>query len=665
VDANLQRLRNRFESDPSIAAAFEALEEHHFVNGEWNELVTLYQRRLGSPDLDPEKHPKQRARVAFRLAQVLEERCLQVDRAVEAYESVVRLDPSYQPALVQLRRIYAAQEKWELALQVAEVQAQLPMRPFEQAAFSTEMGEIWHRQLGDAEQGATLFERALENDPHHITALLGLARAQEELGDVPAAARALEQAIAQQRGPDRATALVHLARLLDGPLEDPARAEDLYRRALTDDPRCESALEALLERAIASQRWELASELHERRFDLAAGAMRRAAIAREGGRLHLDRLRNPQGARLWFSRALDLFPDDPAHHLALADVERLAGNRETLAEHLRRASELTDGAVPAEILREIATLSREQGNRLEAVPNLRRALEHDPGNAELLDELAGDLSRLGRDEELVEVLEQQASLAADDPSSRARILARLGSLHEEQLSDSEAAIDAFERARVEDPEQTLIIEALERLYLKTESWEKLRELLKERLERATGRRAVELHCTLGELTLEQFQDIEAARQSFETAIAIDPTARRALQGIERIALVSGDEDAIVEAFEREASVTTDRSRLSFLVWELVRILEERNQPDEALLWIERLVAAMPEDRPALETCARLQETLRHSSELRETLERLDVLLQGEEQAANRRRLADSHAADGDVDGQRLQPQRPAVSPRGE
>ena len=231
VDANLQRLKARFESDPSLAAAFEALEEHHFVGGEWNDLVTLYERRLGSPDLDPEKKPKQRAKVAFRLAQVLEERCLEVDRAAEVYESVVRLDPSFQPALLQLRKIYTAQEKWELALQIAEVQAQLPMRPFEQAAFCAEMGEIWHRRLGDVAQAVVLFERALENDPNHVDARLGLAEAQEELGDAQAAARALESAVASLRGPDRAPALVQLARLLDGPLEDPAGAEELYRRA--------------------------------------------------------------------------------------------------------------------------------------------------------------------------------------------------------------------------------------------------------------------------------------------------------------------------------------------------------------------------------------------------------------------------------------------------
>ncbi len=293
---------------------------------------------------------------------------------------------------------------------------------------------------------------------------------------------------------------------------------------------------------------------------------------------------------------------------------------------------------------------REDGNRPDAISELRRALECDPGNPELLEELAADLSHLGRDEELVEILEQQASLATGDAGARARILARLGALHEEQLSDASSAIDAFERANAEGPEQAAVVEALERLYRKTESWDKLRSHLEQGLEKATGAGAVELHCSLGELLLAQSEDVEGARRSFEAAVAIEPEAGRALQGIERVALANGDEDAIVAAFEREASVTTDRSRLAFLVWELVRILESRDQQGEALHWIERLADAIPEDRSALETCARLQEALQTPSELRKTLERLDVLLEGEEQAANRRRLAELRAADGDPEG---------------
>ncbi|NNL85810.1 MAG: tetratricopeptide repeat protein, partial [Myxococcales bacterium] len=72
--------------------------------------------------------------------------------------------------------------------------------------------------------------------------------------------------------------------------------------------------------------------------------------------------------------------------------------------------------------------------------------------------------------------------------------------------------------------------------------------------------------------------------------------------------------------------------------ELVRIHEANDRPEEALSWVERLVASCPEDREALSARARLQQELGDAEAVRETLERLDVLLTGEEQAENRRRL---------------------------
>ncbi|RPH34714.1 MAG: hypothetical protein EHM91_18160, partial [Planctomycetota bacterium] len=83
MDANLRRAADRFDADPGDQRAFEALEEHHFLHGEWPELVRLYERRLEAPDLRADAEAA--ARLCFRLGQVLEERCLQGDRAVAWY----------------------------------------------------------------------------------------------------------------------------------------------------------------------------------------------------------------------------------------------------------------------------------------------------------------------------------------------------------------------------------------------------------------------------------------------------------------------------------------------------------------------------------------------------------------------------------------------------
>ncbi len=644
-DSDASALAERFEADPGDTSAFQALEEYYFQRGEWHELVLLYERRLEAPEVAEDA--QRNATLLLRLGQVLEERCLETDRAIECYQDLARSQPDYRPPLIQLRRIYVAREQWELALQVADLEKALEMTTWERAVFCAEMGDIWHRNLGDAGQARGHFEAALESDPEHVGALLGLAAVLEELDEDDGARECLERAVERLGGPDRAPALVALARLVRK--SDATRAEELYRRALTDDPRSEEALEALVESAMAREQWEMVAELQERRFNLAAGAMRRLALAHESGRLWLERLRNPQGARLWLRRAVDLFPEDPVTQFLLADTERLAGNQEALAEHLARGCELAGESSPPDALRECARLAKERGDLQGAVAPLQRLLERFPERRELASELADVLERLGRDGELIETLERQVALAQSDPRAHSAALAQLGAAQEERAGDVEAAIQSYERAAGIDPAAEEPCRALERLYRKAEDWTKLRRHLDGARARASGARAVELHCGFAELILDQFSEPEAAREAFESARALEPECERARLGLERIAMLTGDEDSILEAYEREASVTTERGRLEFLVWELVRMREERAEREEALLWLDRLVGADPENRKALEHLARLHERLGHTDEQVEILERLDGLLDGRAQAGNRRRIAGLRRTLGETD----------------
>jgi tetratricopeptide (TPR) repeat protein len=646
LDANLRRAAERLQADPGDLRAFEALEEHHFLHGEWPDLVRLYERRLEGPDL--QANPEAAARLCFRLGQVLEERCLQGDRAISWYREAARRAPRFRAPLTQLRRLYAERSAWDLVLQIAELESALPMQAFERAAFFTQMGEIWHQRMGDPAQGLAQFERALEADPEHLAALRGIAAVRAEQGESAAAAEALERVVAGTRGPDSARPLVELARLYAGALAEPGRAAELFRTALSHDPRCEEALEALCEDAARSQRWPALAELLERRYDLATGATRRLAIALEAGALQLERLRNPAGARIWYGRALELAPhDDPVILLSLAEVEKLAGQREARARWLDRAAAAAPDLVPVDVLVENAQLASERDPE-RALDGLRRALRREPGNARILDAVADLLGRLGRHRELAALLEQQAGEAGAPAERRTLLWRRVASLRGE-LGDSEAAALALERALEADPVDPAALDALARLHQDAGRFDSLRALLERGREHARGRQALELAVRLGELLLERFDDVEAAREAFQAALALDSADTRALQGLERIALQSGDDEAVIDAFEREASVTTDRGRLSFLVWELVRLRERKEEPDEALLWIERLAQVAPEDRRVLECCARLQEQLGHHEERVETLARLDVLLQGRERAANRRHQAELHEKLGDTE----------------
>ncbi len=65
-----ERLRERFEADSSDRACFEALEEHHFLHGEWPELVPIYERFLAATE--GTSTPLETARLLYRLGHALD-----------------------------------------------------------------------------------------------------------------------------------------------------------------------------------------------------------------------------------------------------------------------------------------------------------------------------------------------------------------------------------------------------------------------------------------------------------------------------------------------------------------------------------------------------------------------------------------------------------------
>ncbi len=645
----MDELSARFAANPSDRVAFEALEEAHFVAGRWSALVDLYVQRLLAPELDAAKHGPARSRMLLRLAQVLEERCDRADDAVTRYEEALRLDASLRPALTQLRRIHARRDRWDLALQVAELEAALPMRSFERAAFATEIGELWLRRLNDPVQAAASFEQACAADPHHAAAQLGLAAAHEALGNSNDAATALGRAVDLLKGAERARALVRLARIVEGPLANPRRALDLYRRAYTDDARSVEALEALARHAEANEQWGLLEDLHERRFALEVDPLRKLAIAHDAGRMQLERQRNPQGARHWFRRAHELFPDDPVVHLYLADVARLSGNSTELAEHLRRAATLAADATPPAVLRESAKLASAAGDHERAIADLERAVRAQPERPELAHELAAVLWRAGRYADLVELLERSIEQAPSGSAEQAALWLALANAHEEGTQDLPGAVSALEQAATIVPGDARVAKGLDRLLRKSERWDDLRAHLSRLASAVEPTAAVAIHCQRGALEIEHFEDLDAARECFETALSLDADCMQARQGLERIALALGDDDMLLETFEREAAATTDRERLSFLVGELARIHEEQGRPERALHWLEQLAAAAPEELAVLEHCARLQESLGRSEALCRTLEAMDLRIDGAARAALRRRLAAARAARGETE----------------
>lgn len=640
--SKLDRHRERFRADPGDRRAFEALEENAFLAGDWAELVQVYEHRRRAPGLSRE----QRVALTFKLGQTWEERRRDPERAAACYRQVVGEDPRHQGALSQLRRIHRERGQWEVVLQIAEMEAALDLPRPQRAALMAETGAVWLEQLGDAEQAREHFRRALELDADQPVALSGAARAYQLCDQPREAAEVLERWILQLRPPERAPALVELARLQAGPLGSPERAVELFRQALTDDPRNPDAVEAMAQHAAARGQWPLLADLMERRFELSDDRVQRVGIAFEAGCVERDRLANPGAARVWFARAAELAPDDPDILEALAEFERECLNDDRLRELLARIAELRGSECGVALRIELASLHSAGGDDEAALHQLRLALERAPDDALVIEALSDTLARLQRDDELAELIERRAALPGADSASRAAAYAELGALQEERLDDVDAAIEAYSRSFEMDPGQSRVAHALERLYRKHERWRELAGFLRRAGRDGPAGERPRLLCALGDVLARRLGRREEAASCYELALGLDPKSLVAHRGLQQLAEESGSPDAVLAALKREAQVTTDRRRLTSLIAELLPRLEAAGRLSDALRWTERWAGVAPEEPEPLRVAARLHELLDHDLERVEVLEKLERLLHGPERATCRRLLAAHHDAQG-------------------
>jgi len=179
-----------------------------------------------------------------------------------------------------------------------------------------------------------------------------------------------------------------------------------------------------------------------------------------------------------------------------------------------------------------AWLAAARGQSAEAVTLLRGALKVDPDDIEAIDMLITVLEGAERHAESAEWLERRATLA-EEAETRAAVLKRLAVLRE-GLGDPVAARQTYEQALEAQPDLDGVRPALLRLYRETEAWADMRGALESWALEGSDRDRVEALVALGDLLEHQFEDLDAAAQSFRLALALRASEPRAREALKRL-----------------------------------------------------------------------------------------------------------------------------------
>jgi tetratricopeptide (TPR) repeat protein len=468
------------EIDPAHAHALRALDALYVSEASWEKLAALLEAQLAAgAGGDP-------LPLKLRIGKLLFEKLDSPERALDQLEVVLREDSGNREArelverclaMPQLRaraaavleQVYDAKDEVRDLVRVLEVRLEFAQEPVALRELLRRIAQLRDERLKDDAGAFDTYARLIPLDPEDVHArerALDIARrtnAHERVASVFA------DAAAKARVPEpKAEILSQVAHIYEDFLGDPARAEKVYREVLEIDSTGASiALPAArsLERlyAAAGKSAELAAIL-EKQVRLEDNVDVRRELYGRLGELYGTVLDDSKAAIVAWRARLD---DDPNDEVALAALDRLyekTGAYRELVEVLRARERLSEGeAARKPLMRRVAqTLGEKLGDIPEAITAYRAIVDDFGPERETLSALAALYEPSDRWPELAESLEAQLALA-EGAADQLGILAKIGQVRRERLSDLEGALEAYRQALVLEPSHAPTRAALEEL----------------------------------------------------------------------------------------------------------------------------------------------------------------------------------------------------------
>lgn len=625
----------RFLADETLFEdAFATLEAAYRATGRGAELGALYERRVGRAD-------GVRARTAARLelARVLESEAADVPGAQAAVEAALQEEPEDADVLANLERLAEQGGRWPSA--AAAYQRALEALGEGASAESWARLAAWRRDRTlEPEAAERAYGRALARDAENVT----LVRALEALQHAPGRERDRVETLRRLRRlegePEAKRALSQRAtEIAEVVLGDAALAETILRELLSDNEADVWALTELTRlREAAGDHAEVLSLLLRRAdaemdAEIAIGLRHRAADVASAS------LGDKARATALYEAIIEQEPSDERAQQALRALYGELERYDALARLLRLLVENAESAeVRAERSLDLARLQREKFDAPDdAADTLRAVLEEDPDHPGALDALAALHESRARFAELAELWTGRMTRARSRGDERAELDAavRLGTIYEEQIEDTAAALKAYEGVLSRDPSHRGALAAVARLAEGRGAWDKAAAALSALLEGgAPDDDVVTLASRLATAKLAQ-NDEAGAASALRRALAVSPRDKDVRARLATILEKTGSHAELAELLVGDADILRDESPAYEAPAPVVRAsspggsvppgpgasvpppppevaeqvkllrraaeihLRDRRSPEDALPILERITALVPQDREAL------------------------------------------------------------------
>ncbi len=605
-----QRLRALVDMRPQENEAFEALETLLDGAARFEDLIALWQHRLGRLT-DPDLLRMGLNRVGG-LARALEKSTL----AIEAYRELARLEPTDAEPLLTLVELLREQDAPAALAEVLVALGKITQDPVERGEFLCDAGRLYARDLGMADRAAYVYGLAFAADPGRDEAFVFLER---HSGHTPMELQQLYDRRSQSLpvGPGRTLILRKLANLR-ADLNDGAGACQALEQAFADDPNNLVVLDELLKVSEQQHQWQNFVRAAEQKLTLDTRKEVQIATLAQLIRVQLSEFNDIDLAGVHVKTLEQLAPRAAqTRHLQAMLRARSGDPAEAAAGLEQMVKESEDPSTLISLHQQLADLYAGPLNQAaKAIRELQRLVQLDPRRWTARRKLC-DLYRTRESYEALAESLRQWLTAMSDTKDRATLQADRIALHVElqvELGETLLVLDeAGDAASVlRDAKiiggagakvNTVLSIALEKIGEIQEALELEEWLIEHYLHKSD---MLTRHCWRAGLLAEQLEHHEKAREFYRRAPDARPGDDEATLGSARSWLALGGSDRAMRLFDTVArSATASQLLKADAHVGMGRCRVSRLQIDQARACYERALGLVPGHAGAIEALSEL------------------------------------------------------------
>ena len=524
VEHAMSTYRDVLAAEPGHMPSLQELERIFMSHQRWPELLDIYELQLALTH-----DPDDQVQIYSRQAALHEESFDDVERAIEAYNHILMVDPENTSAIQNLERLYEGHDRWFDLVDVLQRHADVTVDrdPSSATEVLNRLARVQRDKVNDPNASIEAFTRSLHLNNEQADVWSELATLFEDTANWTSAIEAYHALIDLVADANyRVEVYNRIGFLFDANLQDDASAEDAYQSALQANPSHEATLLALRDLYSRREDWQGVIRVLKQADETSRDLSQKARYLCEIGKVYEHELHDAVSALHYYESALENDPTVSEAAAPLIDLYVSERRWERAAPLLDRlVAEGMTGSDEEQHRRyfQHARVSTELGREEAALESYHSAYELDPSHTDTLRGLSSLLYRREEWEQAFKIFQALQFNHADSMSNEelVDIYFRSGEV-KAHIGEGDKAIQMYRKALEYDPTHTEALNSLIAAFETAGNWEEVVSYLQFLLQAAhedTERFA--LHSRIGDVWAQKLNNPMNATQSYLEALDIE------------------------------------------------------------------------------------------------------------------------------------------------